>query len=85
LHLPPSEGEGHDFAMPPEYRRPPNADTVYIYKDGPLWPDPDLSGEEQLAQQAAYIASFANFEDDDDDLQVEQGENGEDDFGKSIG
>jgi len=70
--------------MPPEYRRPPNADTVYIYKDGPLMPDPELSGEEQLAQQAAYIASFASF-DDDDDLQIEAGENGEDDFGSDDG
>lgn len=47
-------------------------------------PDPELSGEEQLAQQAAYIASFASF-DDDDDLQIEAGENGEDDFGSDDG
>jgi hypothetical protein len=83
--LPPVEASNIDLAMPPEYRRPPNADTVYIYKDGPLMPDPELSGEEQLAQQAAYIASFANFDDDDDDLQIEEGENGEDDFGSDDG
>jgi hypothetical protein len=50
--------------MTPEYRRPPTADTIYIYKDGPLHPDPQLSGEEQLAQQKAYIDLFTTFEKD---------------------
>jgi hypothetical protein len=35
---------------------------MYIYKDGPELPDPELSGNEQIKQQQAYIESFANFE-----------------------
>jgi hypothetical protein len=43
------------------------ADIVYIYKDGPEFPDPHLSGDEQIAQQKAYLEQFAKFEPEDKD------------------
>lgn len=60
----------------------PTADTIYIYKDGPDFPDPQLSGEQQLAEQRAYVESFAKFADDD---KVTKGVSVEDEIGSDSG
>lgn len=41
------------------------ADIIYIYKDGPEFPDSELTGEQQLAEQRAYVESFAKFEEEE--------------------
>jgi hypothetical protein len=52
----------------------PTADIIYIYKDGPEFPDSELTGEQQLAEQRAYVESFAKFEEE----EANDGKDGED-------
>jgi len=47
------------------------ADTIYIYKDGPDFPDPQLTGDQQLAEQRAYVESFAKFADEEKEANDE--------------
>jgi hypothetical protein len=51
-----------------------DADIIYIYKGGPEFPDPELSGEEQIRQQQAYLDTFASFEKDPSTSQVTDSE-----------
>ena len=61
-----------------------DADVIYIYKGWPEFPDPELSGEEQIRQQQAYLDTFARFEKDPTtsrvtDSEEEGQEEGDDD------